>query len=545
MATSSKLAKIIKIRAISAIWIIPIVTAIVGLWIIYSHFADRGTSFTLLAKDASGIVAGKTVIKNRSVDIGIVDEVTLSEDFEKVVIKGRIYNDMEPLLKNDSIFWVVKPEIGRDGVTGLGTILSGVYIELASGNDTHSFKNNPFILSDNPPLSDPSIKGIRVNLESDQNGVIPRGASVMFHGYRVGNVETSEFDIDSRKMKYQVFITKPYDALVTQNVRFWKEGGIDLAFSSAGASLNVPSLDILMSGGISFDLPDGSKLGAPAEQHAVYKLYEDKKSIQDSQYTEYKEFLIMLSESISGLVEGAPVEYHGIRLGTVSKVPFYTPEMLNKTFILNQKVPVLIRIEPDRLSELVDEKIDIATLIMDEQKNGLRASLKTSNMFTGALFIDLDFYPELKNKYNSKSSNLYGYNTIETTSTGIAQIQAKVMQLLDNFNNLPLNNTMTEFNKSLASTQRLMNSLNQIMASNEMQNMPSDLQETLRTLNETLKGIQPGSELNKQMNESLQKVQQMMDELTPLLNTLNDKSNALIFSAPNKKDQEPKAKGKK
>lgn len=545
MATSSKLAKIIKIRAISAIWIIPIVTAIVGLWIIYSHYTDRGTSFTLLAKDASGIVAGKTVIKNRSVDIGIVDEVTLSEDFEKVVIKGRIYNDMEPLLKNDSIFWVVKPEIGRDGVTGLGTILSGVYIELASGNDTHSFKNNPFILSDNPPLSDPSIKGIRVNLESDQNGVIPRGASVMFHGYRVGNVETSEFDIDSRKMKYQVFITKPYDALVTQNVRFWKEGGIDLAFSSAGASLNVPSLDILMSGGISFDLPDGSKLGAPAEQHAVYKLYEDKKSIQDSQYTEYKEFLIMLSESISGLVEGAPVEYHGIRLGTVSKVPFYTPEMLNKTFILNQKVPVLIRIEPDRLSELVDEKIDIATLIMDEQKNGLRASLKTSNMFTGALFIDLDFYPELKNKYNSKSSNLYGYNTIETTSTGIAQIQAKVMQLLDNFNNLPLNNTMTEFNKSLASTQRLMNSLNQIMASNEMQNMPGDLQETLRTLNETLKGIQPGSELNKQMNESLQKVQQMMDELTPLLNTLNDKSNALIFSAPNKKDQEPKAKGKK
>ena len=545
MATSSKLAKIIKIRAISAIWIIPIVTAIVGLWIIYSHFADRGTSFTLLAKDASGIVAGKTVIKNRSVDIGIVDEVTLSEDFEKVVIKGRIYNDMEPLLKNDSIFWVVKPEIGRDGVTGLGTILSGVYIELASGNDTHSFKNNPFILSDNPPLSDPSIKGIRVNLESDQNGVIPRGASVMFHGYRVGNVETSEFDIDSRKMKYQVFITKPYDALVTQNVRFWKEGGIDLAFSSAGASLNVPSLDILMSGGISFDLPDGSKLGAPAEQHAVYKLYEDKKSIQDSQYTEYKEFLIMLSESISGLVEGAPVEYHGIRLGTVSKVPFYTAEMLSKTFILNQKVPVLIRIEPDRLSELVDEKIDIATLIMDEQKNGLRASLKTSNMFTGALYIDLDFYPELKNKYNAKLSTLYGYNTIETTSTGIAQIQAKVMQLLDNFNNLPLNNTMTEFNKSLASTQRLMNSLNQIMASNEMQNIPKDLQETLRTLNETMKGIQPGSELNKQMNESLQKVQQMMDELTPLLNTLNDKSNALIFSAPNKKDQEPKAKGKK
>lgn len=545
MATSRKLAKIVKIRAISAIWIIPIVTVVVGLWIIYSHFADRGTSFTLLAKDANGIVAGKTVIKNRSVDVGIIDEVTLSRDYKQVVIKGRIYNDMDPLLRNDSIFWVVKPEIGRDGVTGLGTILSGVYIELVAGNDPHSFKNNPFVLSDAPPISDPSIKGIRLNLESDQSGVIPRGASVMFRGYRVGNVETSEFDVEARKMKYQIFITRPYDALVTQNIRFWKEGGVNLTLSSQGASLDVPSLDVLMSGAISFDLPEGSKLGAPAQQYAIYKLYENKKSIQDSQYTNYKEFLIMLSDSISGLSEGTSVEYHGIRLGTVSKVPFYTTEMLEKTSILNQKVPILIKIEPDRLSELVDEKIDIATLIMQEQKNGLRASLKTSNMFTGALYIDLDFYPELKGKYNSKQAKQYGYDTIETTSTGFAQIQAKILQLLDNFNNLPLNNTMSQFNKSLASSEKLMNSINRIMASKEMQNMPQDLQKMIRTLNQTMKGFEPGSDLNNQMKESLQRVQQMMDELTPLLNTLNNKSNALIFSAPTKEDQQPKAKGKK
>ena len=545
MASSSKLAKIIKIRAISAIWIIPIVTAIVGLWIIYAHFADRGTPFTLLAKDASGIVAGKTVIKNRSVDVGIVDEVTLSDDYKQVVIKGRIYNDMNPLLKNDSIFWVVKPEIGRDGVTGLGTILSGVYIELVSGNDTHSFKNNPFVLSDTPPLSDPSIKGIRLNLDSDQSGVVPRGAKVMFRGYHVGNVETSEFDVEARKMKYQIFITTPYDALVTENVRFWKEGGINLSLSSRGASLDVPSLDVLMSGGISFDLPDGAKLGQPAKQHDVYKLYEDRKSIQDSQYTDYKEFIIMLNDSISGLTEGAPVEYHGIRLGTVSKVPFYTTEMLQERSILNQRVPILIKIEPDRLAELVEDKIDIANLIINEQKNGLRASLKTSNMFTGALYIDLDFYPELKDKYDTKLAKQYGYNTIEATSTGFAQIQAKILQLLDNFNNLPVTNTMEQFNKSLQSSERLMNTINQIMASKEMQNMPKDLQKAMRSLNEAMKGIQPGSQLNTQMNESLQKIQQMMDELTPLLHTLNNKSNSLIFSAPNKTDQEPKARGNK
>ncbi|KES14730.1 mce related protein, partial [Gilliamella apis SCGC AB-598-P17] len=290
----------------------------------------------------------------------------------------------------------------------------------------------------------------------------------------------------------QIFITKPYDALVTENVRFWKEGGINLSLSSRGASLDVPSLDVLMSGGISFDLPDGAKLGQPAKQHDIYKLYEDRKSIQDSQYTEYKEFLLMITDSISGLTEGAPVEYHGIRLGTVSKVPFYTTEMLQERSILNQRVPILIKIEPDRLAELVEDKIDIANLIINEQKNGLRASLKTSNMFTGALYIDLDFYPELKDKYDTKLAKQYGYDTIETTSTGFAQIQAKILQLLDNFNNLPVTNTMEQFNKSLQSSERLMNTINQIMASKEMQNMPKDLQKTLRSLNETMKELQPG-----------------------------------------------------
>ncbi|MDF7670292.1 intermembrane transport protein PqiB [Orbaceae bacterium ESL0721] len=541
MSTPQKLAKIVKVRGISAIWIIPIVTVIVGLWIIYSHFANKGVEVTLLAKDASSIIAGKTVIKNRSVDVGIVDEVTLSNDFQQVVIKGHIYKDMVPLLTNDSLFWVVKPEIGHEGVTGLNTILSGVYIELASGDDKREFHNRPFTISDNPPLSEPGIQGLRLNLESDQNGVIPRGAAVMFRGYRVGIVEKSDFDVASRKMKYQLFIRKPYDILVTQNVRFWKEGGINLAFSQRGANLEIPSLDVLLAGGISFDIPEGSKFGEPAKQNTVYKLYENRRAIQDSQYTDYTEFLLMFSDSISGLVEGASVEYRGIRIGTVSKVPFYTPEILKDHSMLNQNIPVLIRIEPGRLSELVTEKIDIAAMIIDEQKNGFGAALKTANLLTGALNIDLDFYPELKNSYNPKTHIEYGYETIPTVPTGLAQIQAKVLQLLDNFNKLPLNKTVTDFNKSLQASEKLMNSLNTILATKEMQNLPKDLQQAIQTLNQTMKGLQPGSDMNNQMKESLQKVQQMMDQLTPLLGTLNDKSNALIFSAPAKRDPEPKA----
>jgi len=59
---SNKLAKSLKINRISAVWIIPIITLIMGVWMVYAHFADQGVAITLLADDANGITAGKTDI---------------------------------------------------------------------------------------------------------------------------------------------------------------------------------------------------------------------------------------------------------------------------------------------------------------------------------------------------------------------------------------------------------------------------------------------------------------------------------------------------
>lgn len=540
-----KLAKVIKVKGISTIWIIPIVTILIGFWILFSHFASQAIEVTLLTKDASGIVAGKTKIKSRSVDVGVVEQVTLDSNYQQVVIKARIYNNMKGLLKKDSLFWVVKPAIGRDGITGLNTLLSGSYIELVVGSDNSHFKNEPFLLSDNPSHADHSIRGIKINLESDKNGVIPQGASVLFNGYKVGNVETSKFDVISRKMDYQIFITTPYDVLVTENVRFWKEGKVNLKLSPQGVDFNIPSLDVLLSGGISFGLPDGAELGKPATELTTYKLYENKNLIQDSEYMDYKEFLLMFDDSISGLSEGAPVEYHGMRLGTVSKVPFYTNEMLENTSILNQDIPVLVRIEPERLSRFIDKKIDIASLIIEEQKNGLRASLKTMNILTGGLYVDLDFYSDKKQKFNPKEMKRYGYNMIKTETTGIAQIQEKILQILNKLSDLPIDSTINKLNESLFSIQKMTDSLNQIISSQGMQNLPQELQKTLLNLNKTLGDFQSNSSLGGQLKESVQKIDMMMDQLTPLLDTLNSKSNALIFSSPPKTDPQPKAKGSK
>ncbi|MGE9805945.1 MlaD family protein, partial [Escherichia coli] len=83
------------------------------------------------------------------------------------------------------------------------------------------------------------------------------GDPVLFRGYQVGSVETSEFNIESRDMHYQLFIKAPYDKMVTSNVRFWKDSGIAFDMSSSGVRVEMASLSTLFSGGVSFDVPTG------------------------------------------------------------------------------------------------------------------------------------------------------------------------------------------------------------------------------------------------------------------------------------------------
>ncbi|WP_332700114.1 hypothetical protein, partial [Halalkalibacter lacteus] len=77
----------------------------------------------------------------------------LSDDLSKVVVQARLNSGMEKLLREDTAFWVVKPQIGREGISGLGTLLSGAYIELQPGKKGK--EKNDYQLLDAPPLASP------------------------------------------------------------------------------------------------------------------------------------------------------------------------------------------------------------------------------------------------------------------------------------------------------------------------------------------------------------------------------------------------------
>jgi len=535
-------AKVDQIKRWSPVWIVPIVTLLIGGWILFYHFSHQGPEVTLITESAEGIEAGKTTIKSRSVNVGVVESAVLTDDLHHVEIKARLNSGMEKLLHSDSVFWVVKPQVGREGITGLGTLLSGAYIELQPG--TKKAPLDQYTLLDAPPLAPPDAKGIRIILDSKKAGQLNAGDPVLFRGYRVGTVETSSFDTDKRMMTYQLFVAAPYDRLVTTNVRFWKDSGIAVDMSASGMRVEMGSLTTLFSGGVSFDVPDGWDLGKAAQNQAEYHLFDDQRSIQDSLYTNHIDYLMFFSDSIRGLQVGAPVEFRGIRLGTVAEVPFMnagTAQALNNDY----RVPVLIRIEPDRFISRLGENFDLEQHLQDGKKRGLRGTLKTGNLLSGALFVDIDFYDNAP-AYKGPDK-VAGYEVIPTVSGGLSQIQQKLMAALDKINGLPLNNmvseatgTLKESQKTLRDLQRTIDNINVVTSSPAMKTLPEETQQTLRELNRSMKGLQPGSPAYSKLVGDMQRLDQVLRELQPVLKTLNAKSNALVFEAKPGQDPQPK-----
>ena len=379
-------------RKLPAIWIVPIIALLLGVWMVLNHYLTRGPEISITFSTAEGIEAEKTKIKALNVDVGLVESVQLNSDLESVTVIARIEREAASLLRDDSGFWVVRPRIGAKGVTGLSTLLSGAYIELSPGKGKEGKRE--FLGLEEAPVTPMSAPGLHINLLSDEAGSVSAGDPVLYRGYRVGRIESAKFNTETQKLHAGVFIEAPYEDLVTSNTRFWNSSGISFQATASGISLQTGSLETLLIGGVAFDLPEGANQGTVVENHAQFRLYPDVASINEHPFQHYEEYLLLFDTSVRGLVAGAPVLYRGLRIGTVIDVSFnYLHIDMARTKGRAVGIPVLIRIEPGRWlgEDTAEAKAKALADVAKSVESGMRATLKIGNLITGALLVSFDF----------------------------------------------------------------------------------------------------------------------------------------------------------
>jgi len=482
-------AHIEKPRGISIVWLIPLIAALVGGWLAYKTISESGPTITITFENAAGLEAGKTKIKYKSVTVGQVEKIELTS-LKYVTVTAKVDKGADEYMTENTRFWVVRPRIGAEGISGLETLISGAFIGIdpRTGPPTSTF-----IGLEKPPGISIDDEGATFQLQAQNLGSTLPGTPIYHRDIKVGRVVDYKLAEGEEGVVIDIFIEAPHHLLVHDTSRFWQKTGIDISYGAEGLEFQVGSLATLLGGGISFDTPvtaGGSK--DPSKSGTAFRLFKDLKSIGQAKYVKKNPYLLRFDGSVRGLSIGAPVEFKGIRVGSVVDIAAkFDPETLSVD------IPVVIELEPERLASSKEveaqegKKYEIGSKMVEL---GLRAQLKTGSLLTGQLFVELEFFPDLP-----KAQLIFGdkYPEIPTIPSTMDQLRHNVTDFMAELNRLPLDKIAQEL-------------LGTMQGANRFANSP-ELLEAVHTLNATLEEIR---EMTVETRDSLNRSFDGLDNLT-------------------------------
>ncbi|MEM8815569.1 MAG: intermembrane transport protein PqiB [Pseudomonadota bacterium] len=520
---------------IHKIWLVPVAAFVIGLWMVYAHWASQGPMIEVTFSTAEGIEAGQTKVKRKNVEIGEVLGLRLTDDAQSVALSIRVHKEYADLLREDAKFWVVRPRIGPGGVSGLSTLLSGGYVEMSRGIAEESARE--FVGLEAPPVTPIGTPGLHVTLSSDGSRPLVEGQPVLFHGTRVGRVEYVHFNTTERRTYYNVFITAPHDNLITTNTRFWFNNGVSFDLSAEGFRVEMASLETIIEGGVSFDVPPGQPLGERVTERAFFTIYPNRNAISETQYEHSLQYVLLFEESVRGLRPGAPVEYRGVRVGEVLRTDIDYPHV-DDLLAPNSRIPVLVEITPALLGyEDTPGDLRIAeNRIGDLLENGLHGSLGTGNLLTGRKLVELEYV-----EGSGAERQLFGdYTVIPSVSGRLGRLFESVASTLDALGEMPLDDMVTNASTALEQMTATLAELDEILDDESSREVFSRLNATLSSFQKLADDFSAGSATYEELQRSLQSLEITLKDLQPVLRQLRTKPNSLVFGADGNDDPEPK-----
>ena len=534
------------------LWLLPLVALGIGLYLAYQRMNDTGQRIEITFRTAEGLQAGKTKVRYKELDVGTVTDVHLSDDLTHVIVSAQMVRTADPLLREDSVFWVVKPEISAAGVTGLQTLISGSYIAVSPGSSKE--RRDRFTGSDEIPFIPTDQEGLRIRVIANSAAGIHQGTAVYYRGMKVGSVDQVWYNDMDDRIELSTFITAPYNALISSNTKFWNISGFNFSLGANGAELQMQSMESLLLGGITFSTPTSLVPNAhPVDDNTTFTLYDSERATTQRPSGNKQYYVVYFDDSVRGLRVGAPVAFDGIDIGQVIDIRLLYDEKANKAGI-----PILIEIEPDRIERLNgnNKSEDIIAALVSR---GLQASLETDSLITGDKSIKLSVYPDDIKQFEKDPYSAYAI--LPSRSTGITRITDGVAEVVDKIRKLPIDaigdKALQTFSNSAAAaeaaekllagkdTQALGKSANASLkqldstlksmenvstnASITLQNLDKQIQTIATQLDNALYGIGPDSSLYWSLQDTLKQVNSMAKSIDILFQKLDRKPNAMVF----------------
>lgn len=491
---------------ISAVWLVPLVAALVGGWVAVTRILGQGPSIKITFDTAEGLEAGKTQIHYNGVEVGRLETIRLSDDHQTVIATAQMAPKTEDFLVDGTQFWVVKARISGANVSGLGTLISGSYVGMEIGESKKPKRE--FVALENPPVVLGRVPGRFFTLKAPNLGSLDHGTPIYFRRLQVGEVSSYQLDADGQALSVEVFVNAPYDQYVNPDTRFWNASGIDVSLSASGLTVQTQSLLSILVGGIAFETPAVDPVLPPAEEHTSFTLFGDRTQAFQLPPRDPQHFLLVFDESVRGLTAGAPVEFRGIPVGEVVSIQ---AQLDAKTFKFS--APVTIDLDAQRLGVKIEglaPGTDLAAVrreLMDRLvAGGVRAQLRSGNLLTGAKYVAFDVFPDAKPASIDWSQQPVHLPTIPGD---LEAIEAQVTSIIKKIDRLPLNEIAQDLRKTIAELDRTLAGARQ-------------------TLDSADRLIQPDSLLGAELGSTLDEVKRAARGLRVLVDYLERHPEALI-----------------
>jgi len=516
----------------SLIWLIPVIAALVGITLVAKVLIDRGPEVEVSFKTAEGLEAGKTAVKYKDVQIGVVQSLRLAKDRSHVRVVLQLSKDADGFTARDTRFWVVRPRLDTSGISGLNTLLSGAYIGADAGVDEETAGN--FTGLETPPIVTRDASGKQFLLHAADVGSLDVGSPVYYRRIKVGQIAAFDLDKDGKGVSLRIFVNKPYDSFVGANTRFWHASGIDMQLGAGGVTLRTQSVASILLGGIAFRAPD-DRNGAEAAENTTFNLVEDETTALKPPDGPAHLLMLYFNQSVRGLSPGATVDFRGVNIGEVRSIGVEWDKVGQQL-----RMPVLVQIYPNRVRGPKDQNQPESRLEQETQlrrmiSKGMRAQLRSGNLLTGQLYVAIDFFPKAPPVTVDVSREPF---EMPTMPGSFDQLQSQVQEIVTKVNKVPfdeigqdLRTTLAKLDKTLANAEQLTRTLNNDVAP-EVTAAVKDARKTIDNAGRTLAQDSP---LQQDVRETLQQLNRTAASVRTLTDYLERHPESLLRGKPDDK----------
>jgi paraquat-inducible protein B len=496
---------------VSLIWLIPIIALLIAISLAIKTFLSVGPTINVSFRSAEGLVAGKTTVQFRQVNIGLVRKIKLSDDLSHVIVEIELTRDASNFASSDSKFWVVRPRIGASGVSGIDTLLSGSYIGVEGGKLDD--KKTNFTGLEFPPVVASDVPGKVIFLKASDLGSLDIGSPIYYRRINVGQITAYRLSNDGTRVDLQAFIQAPYDKFVTTNARFWQASGIDVNLNASGFNLKTQSLTSIISGGIAFGYPEHAKKAPVAQNNSSFTLWESQSEALKKPDGTPHQIVMYFDQSLRGLTAGAPIDFMGIDIGEVTSI---NAEFNKDHTQMRMRAEAIIY--PSRLadgSELNPSGKIFASFI----KRGWRAQMRTGNLLTGQNYIAFNKFPDTPPASLHILKN--GVVDVPTVQTELSSLQSQVAVIADKLSKFPLNEIGGDVRKTLNSLNTAINSTDKLVQQVDSKLAP-DMQATLDELRRTMRSSESILSSDAPMQQDIRRAVQQMSRAATSVQLMAD-----------------------